>query len=183
MLPKKVGSVYSCVKTTIMENSISQSAATPVWNQYPVALNPNGADFTSLAAVFDQYRIPIVEMTFTPHSNSSSGTAPSSGQLLTVIDYDDSLGLGSIAAAVAYADCVSSPTYKMQRRCFRPRVAVAAYSTAFTSYANLEAQWIDCSSPLVAHYGIKAIADTGTAGSLVAWDVIIRCYFEFRSTR
>jgi hypothetical protein len=141
-------------------------------------------DFSSLAAVFDQYRINMIEIRLTPHAPNAfiTSTQPV-GQLYTVLDYDDATALASGAAAVAYSDCIVSPPYANQRRCFRPRVALAAYSGAFTSYANVASPWIDASSSTVNHYGVKTWIDPGAAGALAVYDLVVRTHFEFRSTR
>jgi len=60
-------------------------------------------------------------------------------------------------------------------------MAVAAYAGSFTSYANMEPQWIDCASPSVQHYGFKcAVNPTGVA---MTFDLIGKIWVQFRNSR
>jgi hypothetical protein len=164
---------------------LAQSASIPV----SVAFNGQASslitDWSSWAAVFDQYRIVGLEIFIEPVSGTSLATSTlPSGKLYTVIDYDDSTVLATINAALAYDNCIATTSYQRQRRCFAPRIALAAYgSSAFSSYANEAAPWIDCSSGTVEHYGLKAITEAGTAGALIVWMLTCRAEVEFRAAR
>jgi len=184
-LPSSVGRVYQTLKSSNSEGWLTQSATLPQFLSQTFATN-NVTDFTSLANCFDQYRILGVECTIIPRINSATGgsTTAMSGQLYTVLDFDDNTALGSIAAALAYENCIATPAWQVQRRCFAPRIAVGAYGgSTFTAYANQPAQWIDCSSTTVVHYGMKACCDAGTTGALQVWDLQTRIFIEFRATR
>jgi hypothetical protein len=185
-LPSKVGVIYSTLKSSNIEGWLTQSS-TLFQSVAPTFTVANQCtDFTALSGVFDQYRIVAIECTAIPRINSATGgsTTAMSGQLYTVLDFDDNSILGSVAAALAYENCIASPAYQVQRRCFKPRVALAAYGgVSFSAYANAAAQWIDCSSSTVVHYGLKACCDAGTTGALQIWDLQIRSHVEFRATR
>jgi hypothetical protein len=181
--------VYRCVKTQYINSVIQQSAVAFVYGAFSVIAANLCTDFTSLAAVFDQYRITELEVTFVPEGNqsliaSTSGTYTGAvGCLYTVIDYDDSATLTAPSIALAYENCIQTETYEVNRRCFKPRIAVGAYSGSFTSFANQKAQWIDCSSSSVQHYGIKYVVDTGNASSLQSWNYRVRGTMEFKNSR
>jgi len=185
-LPTSVGTVYSTLKSSNIEGWLTQSS-TLFQSVAPVFTVANQCtDFTALAGVFDQYRFVSIECTAIPRINSATGgsTTAMAGQLYTVLDYDDNTVLSSVAAALAYDNCIASPAYQLQRRCFAPRIALAAYGgVSFTAYANSAAQWIDCSSSTVVHYGLKACCDAGIAAALQVWDLQIRAFIEFRATR
>jgi hypothetical protein len=183
-LPKTVDSHYSCVKSYISDSFLAQSSTVPVASNFTVD-STLISDFSSLAAVFDQYRIDMVEFFLRPHASESpiASTQPT-GQLAVVIDYDDTNVLGSIAVADAYANCITVTPLKTVRRCFRPRSAVAGYGGgAFSSYSNVPFPWTDCTSTSMKGYGIKTIIETGTAGALQTYDLQARLFVEFRSTR
>lgn len=138
--------------------------------------------FTDFTAAFDQYRIEAVEVLLKPQINMNTGTSTNAGEVHTVIDYDDQTSLGSVAAALQYDNVITTPGYQAQRRCYRPRMAMAAFaSSAFTSFANMKDQWIDAASTGVNHYGVK-IAWTPTTISLT-YDLTVRAHVQFRCTR
>lgn len=182
LLPKVVASRYIVRKSFFNGAWLQQSAATNTFQtaNFTTAQCP---DFSSLSSVFDQYRLVCVEAILRPQAQASAPTAPSGGELLSVIDYDDSSNLTTIAQATEYDNCVITSPWQVSRRCFKPRVAVAAYGGAFTSFANMEAPWIDAASTAVQHYGIKYALTTGITGSLAVFDQIINSVWEFRATR
>lgn len=134
----------------------------------------------SLTAVFDQYRIRLIEVTLLPRLSNSGGQT-NTGVFTTVIDYDDATALTSIGQAMDYSNQVSSGGDMIQRRVFVPHVAIAAYSGAFTSFANRASPWIDSASTNVQHYGLKT-AWTVT-GAVNTYDAIIRMWVQFRNVR
>lgn len=152
---------------------------------FTLASVPNYTEFTSL---FDQYRIVAIKITFRPRFNVAQVAGSSNDiypNFVSVIDYDDSNVLSGIADYQQYQ------TYKITRfdkthvRFFRPRMALAAYSGAFSSYANQSAQWIDAASTGVQHYGVKFFIEAGVVGqtNLQAWSVEVAYFLEFRQTR
>jgi hypothetical protein len=141
--------------------------------------------YASWAAVFDQYRIDVIETTFRPTNLGSSLSLPASiitPCLYTIIDFDDNTTPTGLAYMRQY-ESLSVSQNETVVRTFEPHVALAAYSGAFTSYANAARQWIDASSSGVAHYGCKWAIDAGAAGQtlLQAWNVSIRMKVSFRN--
>jgi len=136
---------------------------------------------TQLAAVFDQYRIDEVEAWIIPHLTSNNSASGNPGLYTSVVDYDDASALGSIGAALDYTNAVTSSGCSGHYRRFKPHVAVAAYSGAFTSFANEPSPWIDAASPGVIHYGLKC-AFTPTS-SVETMDLVYRLHVSFRNLR
>jgi hypothetical protein len=182
-LPKAIGGVYTTRKLSGGTSQIIQSPTVAVFGSVNFQANNNITDFSSLASVFDQYRILAVEMFFRPQAQASAPTAASKGFLYTVLDYDDSVSLTSVGQAEAYENCIATEAWQSQRRCLKPRAALAAYSGTFTSYANVEAPWIDCTSSAVQHFGIKYVIDVGNSGSLAVFDWTIALVAQFRASR
>jgi hypothetical protein len=136
-------------------------------------------DYASYAAVFDQYRIMGMKCTFMP--GSAAALATTFGHVHTVVDYDDNTSI-TPAQALDYPNCLVSNLGDTQVRAFRPHVALAAYAGGvFTSFANAEGQWIDCTSSGVVHYGLKvAVNPTSVA---VNFDSIVSVWIQFRNPR
>lgn len=115
---------------------------------------PNYTEFTSL---FDQYRIIEVEVRFIPYAgNSACGPyGYSKPDLLVVADYDDATPPATTAGLLQYENLQIVHGNAPLTVRVRPHAALAAYSGAFTSYANVEHMWMDSGSPNVQHYGVK----------------------------
>jgi hypothetical protein len=185
-LPRVVGSTYRSLHTYVLDNWIAQSSSVAQTSAYAFVANASIPDFSSWASVFDQYRVIAVEVLLEPNATiSGPGSSNTiSGRLVTVIDYDDSNALSSLSAATAYDNAIITPSSGRCRRCFAPRIAVGAYgSGSFGQYANTQALWIDCASGSVAHYGIKAYIEPGTASFLQSYNLTTRSLVEFRNGR
>lgn len=122
---------------------------------------PNFGEFTDL---FDKYKINYVDVQFiydhnAAEINSSAGTNSNANMgiptLYFVRDYDDRAVLTSVDNYLEYEDCVVRRMDKPMTFRVYPRVSMAAYSGAWTSYTNSKAPWLDCNSPSVQHFGIK----------------------------
>jgi hypothetical protein len=180
--------VFVCVQSLEIVSWLASTASTINANFYIATLaNVCGTNLSSFTAIFDQYRIDCIELWLTPNQNAvaSAATYATSPNLATVLDYDDSSLLGSMSQATAYASCIHTEVFEKQRRCFKPRIAYAAYGAgAFSSYANERAGWIDCSSSNVVHYGMKALcdADGNTSGPHASWDLFAKAQVSFRAT-
>jgi hypothetical protein len=137
---------------------------------------------SSLMTVFDQYRISLIEVTFLPRSNVNTSATGFYGNFYTVVDYDDSTALTTLAAASDYTNCIMTEGYKEHQHTFVPHVGIAASGGGvFTSYANEQAPWIDCSSNTVSHFGVKTAWSVTSA--VCTYDVRQRVFLEFRNVR
>jgi len=179
-LPILPNQVFSDILSLESTNVISSSTTLSTFGSQMF----RGTDFSQFAdysPVFDQYRIIAVEATFRPTANSVTQSTASPGELTVVIDQDDVNVPTSISQLQQYGNAITKPGYKKIRRCFKPHVAMAAYSGAFTSFANAKDQWIDMSSSTVQHYGLKF--GWSVASQVYSYDVIVRAHFQFKSTR
>ncbi len=141
---------------------------------------------SAIGAVFDQYRIEAVRFSIIPDNNAipiENNSNTTLVQLYCVIDYDDSNALGSVSAARKYDNCAIVEPAESLCRTFQPRIATAAYSGAFTSFANEKPCWIDMASPSVQHYGVKVYIPPCTAGQtfVQSWKVEIEYWLSYRS--
>jgi hypothetical protein len=135
----------------------------------------------SFEAVFDQYRFDEVEAWIYPRLSSNNSASGNPGLFASVIDYDDANALTTFPQALDYTNCVTSSGLMGHYHRFRPHCATAAYSGAFTSYANMGGTWIDMASPTVIFYGVK-LASTVTS-SVETYDTIFRFHFSLRNVR
>jgi hypothetical protein len=167
-----------------------QSYEIPAWQTSSAAANTyvsNSFTFgsldqvTSLAQVFDQYRIAHIKVVLIPKLEVVDAVANNAGLFTSVIDYDDTNVLTSIGQALDYQNALTTRGTEVHVRTFVPHVAVASYSGAFTSFANETSPWIDCSSANVQHYGVKT-AWTVTSAAMI-YDAIVSFHIQLRNVR
>jgi len=183
-IPRVLGSIYTTCKTLVTDSAVVQSNAAAVIGAITYSLAANCQDYSAYTGAFDQYRILMAETIFRPRGNVSQIASTNGlGTLYTAIDYDDAGTVSGLALLANYENCIITAPYQQNRRCLKPRAALAAYSGTFTSYANVEAPWIDAASPSVIHYGLKYGVDAGTTGDLQSWDTTTRVVFQFRASR
>jgi hypothetical protein len=139
---------------------------------------PDYTDFTNL---FDTYRIMQIIVEFNPLFLDTTATT-NYPPIATAIDYDDgnSTTYSQLEEYDSFQICQTGQYFQ---RVFTPRIALAAYSGSFASYAQPKAgTWIDVASPGVIHYGLKyALPITGAANSV--WSVQVHAILQFRESR
>lgn len=171
--------VYNLVVSTEAPALLTSSNTLPTFTSLAARLS----DFdkaSSYEAVFDQYRIMMIEYTLIPGSQSIV-TGGNSGLFSTVIDYDDATNLTTTAQALDYSTCLTTDGVSIHKRTLVPHVATAAYSGTFTSYANSSQQWIDMASPSVYHYGLKLAWSTTT--NPYVYNLVTRAWIQMKNSR
>jgi len=134
------------------------------------------AGTSNLVTVFDQYRIDQLECWFDFMDLSVPGNYPA---FMTTVDLDDAntpTSVGQISDKLG-AVVTAGPSGHYHK--WRPHIAVASYSGAFTSYSNVPSGWIDSASPSVQHFGIKAA--TVSTGSAFQIAMTVRAVISFRA--
>jgi len=179
-LPKLPNQVFSDILSFTSPNVITSSTTLAVFNSVVFTANTFG-QFADYSPVFDQYRIIAVEAIFRPTANSITQSTQSAGEFTVVIDQDDAVVPTNLTQLQEYGVQITKPGYKKIRRCFKPHVAMAAYSGAFTSFANQKDMWLDVGSPGIQHYGLKM--GWTTTSQVYAYDMTVRAHFQFKSTR
>jgi len=175
-MPRVDNKPYKIIQEIYVQNAVATSTTLEVFTGFQFNVNAL-PQLSTLAALFDQYRIARVEFWLIPNGTASSVT----GLYSTAIDYDDSTSLTTYNQILSYQNVVTTQPDTGQYRSFVPHVAVASYSGAFTSFANETAPWIDAASPSVQHYGVKF---GSTPTSVVAsYSTIYRLHVEWKNVR
>jgi hypothetical protein len=156
----------------------------------------NGIDFlwssvgsaTSLAAVYDQYRILRCRVDFLPVftdivANATGTSNP--GNLHTVIDYDDAVSPANTAAMAKYSTYRTVTGVRRHRVNVKPMSAVGAYSgVVFTGFDSVYAQWHQTASPSINHYGVKyGIDDNNFAAATTIYNIEITMWYQCRAQK
>jgi hypothetical protein len=136
----------------------------------------------SLSNVFDSYRIIAAKVTFHPYSGGSNNSSAAIPPITTAIDYDDST-TASVASLLQYDTSQTVPSGVYFERSFRPRVATAAYSGVFTSFAQMKDQWIDMASLGVIHYGLKGGVLAAASGPSNLYSTTTTICYQCKNSR
>jgi len=171
---------YPIADRYVLQNITSSTSGYSYYSYYFLVSSIGNA--STLAALFDQYRIVEIEWATIPHSSNGSDTSTTNmGRLTTVVDYDDAGALGSEQQALDYQNAITSSGGDGQYRRFRPHAATAAYSGTFTAYMNVQSPWCDAASLNVQHYGIKMV--WSPTDSTYDLDIIIVLHTQWKNVR
>lgn len=118
-------------------------------------------DYAQYTALFDQYKIDMLEIWIEPQ-NSQSTISSNVGMLMSAIDLDDANTPSNFNIVEAKQSALTTNGYDGHYHKWKPTVATALYSGAFSSYGNTPSTWIDSASPNVQHFGLK-LASLATA--------------------
>jgi len=133
------------------------------------------AQASEYIGLFDQYKILRLEVWLEPVLDASTAQYP---LLSSCIDYDDGNTPTSMPQVEAKQNSLTANGAAAQYHCWRPRVATAAYSGVFSSFANVPAPWFDSASPGVVHFGFKAAA--GASPVALTYYLTTRALVSFR---
>lgn len=159
---------------------ISSSTLVSVSTAYGPSIAGIG-DISSLTAVFDQYRIVMIEMWFIPRIMGVTAATAQPGLFATVLDFDDNNVLSSFQQALDYQNVVVSSGAEGHYRKWKPHCAMSAYAGAFGAFANVESPWIDAASTSVNHYGCKT--EWQATDVVYTMDVVGRFTVQWRNVR
>lgn len=146
---------------------------------FSLSVLPNASQYLSL---FDRYNLQRCTVKFYPVNNmvTASDTAnPANSQfggfLHWITDYDDAdipnasdIGVDELRQRTSYR-MMNIHRSTVLSRSVRPRIAVGAYSGAFTSFANRAPGWVDSNSPAVQHYGIKGVFEMVNPSATISY--------------
>jgi hypothetical protein len=180
-LPRFPSDVYNVILSSEIISFLLANTATPTFAAQNFAL-ANFASAAQYASAFDQYRICMVEAVLRPTNNLVT-VGSNLGEVTVVIDYDDSNALTSVSQALEYDNQVTVPGYLPVRRCWKPRIAMAAYQGTFTGYVNASDQWLDMANTGIQYFGLKTAWTSVTASTLPTYDLITRAHVQFRCAR
>jgi len=157
---------------------LTSSTTVPTFATYVAHLS-DFAQYTEYIACFDQYKIDMLEIWLEPQASQST-TSTNTGMISTCIDLDDGNTPTSFAIVEAHQGSITTNGQAGHYHRWKPHVAVAVYSGAFTSFSNEPSCWIDSASPNVQHYALKA-ACLPTA-AITVFSINVRAQLSFRSS-
>lgn len=174
VLTQTIGSQNFVLEETYFKNYVN-SGSVPTYGTSTFTLS-DMPTFSTLAGLFDLYRIEAVEVLFRPVgittvTDAGVGTLESIPNLLTLIDYNDTIvptALAQFQRASTYRQCTATSAMKLA---FKPRWQLPVYQSAIaTAYSVGPANtWLGTTYPGIPHYGLKYCltedAGTGNPGN------------------
>jgi hypothetical protein len=141
----------------------------------------NIPQISSFTALFDQYRVTLLEVWVYPQIPTVPTTAGSSaGTFYSCVDLDD-VSTVTGTQMLDYENVVISHGIDGHYHRWKPSVAIGAYAGGFSAFVNEVSPWVDMAGTSVQHYGLKtAFSITSQA---YAFDLICRAHVEFRCVR
>jgi len=140
----------------------------------------NVADISAFSAVFDQYRIGLIEVLIEPVVTEVTAPGSDVGEYISAVDIDDANAPTAYADMGSYSTAVQTRGTQSHYHRFVPTVAVAVYSGAFTSFAATTSMWLDCGSPAIQHYGLKVATAASGVFQTYTYQVKMHCHWRAR---
>jgi hypothetical protein len=165
--------------TVKIENqiSVSATAVSEVNFSFSLSQHPQQSSWTAL---FDQWTIPQVSITF--QSGLAPGSVTGPCQFHTALDFDNITNISTVAAIEDFSSCNSVAMQPQTRFVRSVRPACRSYSTSGGSGTNaliMGPQWVDAAVPGVPFFGIRTIASS--AGAAYVIDATLTIWFCFRN--
>lgn len=188
---------YSYKQTTnlgyVIASVTTAGVPTPIRAGYNFKLSdlPQATTFTAL---YDQYKIGKVVLTFRPRTGMIT-TTPNNGYqfiqgyspLQTVIDYDDDTAPIDENDILQYSSLKQTRPGLMHKRILRPKFASEVYRSLTTTGYRPNSGFLDCNMADIPHYGVKVLMNapvaTTNAAADYSYDVYATYYVQFKNVR
>lgn len=168
---------------TVNKGVITSSSAAEGLYAFSFALS-DMADYLNYVSVWDVFSIREVVITLVPLTLQSAPSAgPGYAFCYIAPDFDDATTPANATALLSYSSMAflgpnDRYTFKLS-----PAVDIATTTSAAASINgvfNKRSPWLDCSSPSVPHYGVKAAVTQSTSTNLTQWNVFCRYTVAFK---
>jgi len=164
------------VEMTVQQTAFTTSnVATVFYGNYLTLSSFSG--YTEYTSLFDQYRFDEIECWIEPFESQST-VAALTGTFVSAVDLDDANAPTNLSNVETKQGAITTNGQAGHYHRWKPHMAVAVYSGAFTSFANAPCGWIDCASNGVQMYGVKAAITATTAA--IPYSFIAKALVSFR---
>jgi len=193
--------VYNYIQTvsgaaiTGMANRYFTQNSSDQFKSLEFSLN-NCAQSVTFAALYDQYKITKIVVTFTPMITAAVTTDVSStltavngsGIFATVIDYDGGTALTTLDQMREYQTYKQQPVIStfLHTRTWVPRTnaSIQDVGGGVSSSDNRAGRWLDCGNTNVVHYGLRLYMDQrSNIYNTQQFEVSAKYYLSFRQVR
>lgn len=173
-------------KSTIVESGLSTGT---VYNfAFLPSLLPN---FSEFQALYDQYKVKALKVSFIPMSNISSFTAVTgatgpagaySVRSYTSLDFNyDTSPVTTVSGMREYQNMKWKPYSRIHSRYFYPRINS---SNTINGYTLKQQPWLNTADPNRSHYGLNFAVDvTNAPVGTVLYKIEIKAYLAFKTPK
>lgn len=181
-LRKLTQGVHHFKRTVYYSGGINGSTLGDVYGALQFNLSALPA-YTEYTALFDQYRINKVKVTFMPRANSADvGSTAGLVKFFSVIDYDDADAPTNLTDLLQYENLKTTRCISDHSRVLAPRFATEVYQSAIATGYSARRGWLDCDNPSIQHFGLKWCWQQLPAGAQ-SMDLKVDYYLSFKGTK
>jgi len=171
------------IYSTVNKGVITSTSAAEGLYAFSFALS-DVADYANYISVWDVFRIADIVLTMVPLTiPSAPASGPGYAFCYIAPDFDDATTPANTSAMLSYASLsFLGPSDRYSFR-IQPGVDIATTTSAaatINGVFNKKSPWLDCSSPSVPHYGVKAAVTQSTSTNLTQWCLFARYTIEFK---
>lgn len=195
--------IHSFKRTVNLGTALTQISNVGTTTNYSNGFNfrlnqiPNYTEYQSL---YDQYKMTGVSFKIMPKwtnpgNGSNSNTVAGVGQIITVIDYDDSLSPLTRDELLEFQTAKVSSCNRQHVRYIKPKILGMVYRTATTQGLSvIPSKYLDMGLADLPHFGLKVWIDGPNPNSQIAaggpfspldilYDLYATYYFKCKNTR
>lgn len=179
-------------QTGMSGNNFTQNGSTDAFGQISFRLD-DCANLSAFSALFDQYRIERVKLTFrsrNPATFVANTASPNSAVPwgVIVVDRDDSTAPTTLAQLQQYENAITFTGCDSFTVDLVPSLTPSVFSAAVLggySLRDSDSTWLDMANPDIISYGVKwgVSALTLSTSSAWRWDVFGEYIVSFRKSR
>lgn len=150
---------------------------------YVGGAGPNTGDALAFQNLYDEYILWKYVIEFRPKVPNPDQTYPVF-DLYSVVDYNDTANLASVAAALEYANVKVHKANKGFKRTVYPRIPLVITDISGNPFITpSKPRWISTvrASQIVPHLGLKVISDPNNSATPVGFEVMLTMYIKFKT--
>lgn len=192
-IPRSLRADYS-VKLNSLTFQIANNSTVPLKGAMNFSLS-QCLGYTDYTKLFDQYRVNMVIVKFTPSLTTvvnrpfDDTTTPTDGtvpRLVTALDRDDSTIPIDFESVQSKSKSRITYATKYQSYKFRPNRLTMVYRTQATTGYKVDTQvkeFLDCGQADIPHYGVKYCLEPSSPSNTYVYDISVDYYVSFKNKR
>lgn len=176
--------------------TFSTTSVGDFWRYYQPTVNPAFNNFPEFAAVFDQYKVNGVKITFRPRMDQVDGSSTTltgpMPNLVTVIDPYSTLtpagtyGAGTLNLLLEQSNAKVHKGDEVVDVYWKPKIQIPTNVGSGVTYVDSSKMWLNCTSDLVPMRGFHVMIQNNafsTTAPNVIYDVYFTWYITFRNLK
>lgn len=180
----KSGIVHRFTRTVLSILTVASSPAAAGMT-FKLSDLPNYSEYTAL---YDQFRIDKVIVTFEPVYTDWSGSKSTADtqnfylpSIYTCLDYDDANSPLAVDDILQYSTEKHGRFIGIHKRILTPSILVQNYETdVSTAYTPAFRRWVSSTDPTTRHFGLKYWIDTPGSTMVVTFRLFVKYFLSMK---